>query len=175
MRFMSNSASFRSSAAVGLTVIASIALIVLLKIPGLIISFLLAAAMWLMASARPDASEHAALRSSIELSAEDIRDVMAEFERFETSMEPEVLADRTLHRPALLDLDTADEDIEAFHYNYSCAARFVRRLPARLANPMMSTSQLEHLLSITDQRAAELKESWLAARRAAQRLGPDFR
>ena len=131
-----DSPASRSALAVGLTVIACVALIVLLKVPGLIISFLLAAAAWLMSSARPDATEHQALRSSIQLSAEDIRDVMDEFEKFETSMDPDALADRTLHRPALLDLDTSNEAIEGFHYQYATASRYLKRLPGRLANPI---------------------------------------
>ncbi|HDM2782654.1 TPA: hypothetical protein PZN16_003127, partial [Staphylococcus aureus] len=39
----------------------------------------------------------------------------------------------------------------------------------------MRTQDLEALLRVTDERARELKESWLAARRAAFRLGPDYR
>lgn len=175
MRITSDASSQRSTLAILLTVVACTALIVLLKAPGVIISILLASAVWLMSSARPEASEHAALRTSIELSAEDISDVIAEFKNFETSPDPDALADRTLHRPALLDLDTNDPDIEAFHYQYASALRYLKRLPARLANPMLSTSQLEHLLTITDQRAADLKESWLTARRAAQKLGTSYR
>lgn len=165
----------RGALSIGLTIVACIVLIVLLKIPGVFISLVLAAAVWLMSSARPQSAEIQALRSSIRLSAEDIRDVMAEFEHFETSMDPDSLADRTLHRPALLDLDTNDAEVEAFHYQYATAGRFLKRLPGRLANPMLGTGQLEQLLTVTDQRAAELKESWLAARRAAQRLGTNYK
>lgn len=167
--------ALRASIAISLTLIACVTLIVLLKVPGLFISALLAAAVWLMASAQPMKSEHAALRTSIQLSAEDLRDVMAEFEKFESATDPDTLADRTLHRPALLDLDLSDEDIEAFHFQYAASARFLRRLPSRLNNPMLSTQQLEHLLTITDQRASELQESWLAARKAAFKLGPNYK
>ena len=50
----------------------------------------------------------------------------------------------------------------------------MRRLDARLAKPNMETSEIEQLLKITDQRAFELKESWLAARRSALALGPKY-
>ncbi|WP_235923091.1 hypothetical protein [Corynebacterium lizhenjunii] len=150
-------------------------LIVLLKLPGLIISMVIAIAAWLMVSAQPQSREHAALRTSIELSAEDLRDIMAQFQDFETSTDIDAIADRTLHRPALLDLETTDPDIEAFHFQYASAHRFLRRLPTRMSNPVLNTHQLEQLLAVTDQRAAELQESWLAARRAAFRLGPGYR
>ncbi|MCQ9332809.1 hypothetical protein NQ042_01630 [Corynebacterium phoceense] len=158
-----------------LTLGACVVLIVLLKVPGLMISFLLVGAALLMMSARPESTEHDALRTSIQLSSEDIRDVMAQFEDFEVSQDTDIIADRTLHRPALLDLDTNDPDIEAFHYQCASASRFLKRLPARLASPMLDTNQLEQILSVTDQRAASLQESWLAARQAAFRLGPDYK
>lgn len=175
MVLFSNSYSRRSTLAMALTLGACIVLIALLKVPGLMISFLLVGAALLMMSARPESTEHDALRTSIRLSSEDIRDVMAQFEDFEVSQDTDIIADRTLHRPALLDLDTNEPDIEAFHYQYASASRFLKRLPARLASPMLDTNQLEQILSVTDQRAASLQESWLAARQAAFRLGPDYK
>ncbi|MDN6246515.1 MAG: hypothetical protein L0J38_08285, partial [Corynebacterium casei] len=62
-----------------------------------------------------------------------------------------------------------------FHYQLSTAKRYLRRLDARLAKANMETSEFEQLLKITDQRALELKESWLVARRAALALGPNYR
>ncbi|HJG43890.1 hypothetical protein NQ011_06620 [Corynebacterium phoceense] len=175
MDLFSSSYSRRSTLAMALTLGACVVLIVLLKVPGLMISFLLVGAALLMMSARPESTEHDALRTSIQLSSEDIRDVMAQFEDFEVSQDTDIIADRTLHRPALLDLDTNDPDIEAFHYQCASASRFLKRLPARLASPMLDTNQLEQILSVTDQRAASLQESWLAARQAAFRLGPDYK
>lgn len=175
MDLFSNSYSRRLTLAMALTLGACVVLIVLLKVPGLMISFLLVGAALLMMSARPESTEHDALRTSIQLSSEDIRDVMAQFEDFEVSQDTDIIADRTLHRPALLDLDTNDPDIEAFHYQYASASRFLKRLPARLASPMLDTNKLEQILSVTDQRAASLQESWLAARQAAFRLGPDYK
>ncbi|WP_347305854.1 hypothetical protein [Corynebacterium sp. SA-MJD20WY100] len=175
MDLFSSSYSRRSTLAMALTLGACVILIALLKVPGLMISFLLVGAALLMMSARPESTEHDALRTSIQLSSEDIRDVMAQFEDFEVSQDTDIIADRTLHRPALLDLDTNDPDIEAFHYQFASASRFLKRLPARLASPMLDTNQLEQILSVTDQRAASLQESWLAARQAAFRLGPDYK
>ena len=154
MDLFSSSYSRRSTLAMALTLGACVILIALLKVPGLMISFLLVGAALLMMSARPESTEHDALRTSIQLSSEDIRDVMAQFEDFEVSQDTDIIADRTLHRPALLDLDTNDPDIEAFHYQFASASRFLKRLPARLASPMLDTNQLEQILSVTDQRAA---------------------
>ena len=158
-----------------LLVLCAIAIVVTLKLPGLIIAAMLVGAGWFMLRTRPDTAERKALRSSISLSADDIQDVIAEFEEFETSTEAEPLADRTLYRPALLDLDCSHPAIDAFHYELAGARRFLRRLNIRIHAHGMRTQDLEALLRVTDERARELKESWLAARRAAFRLGPDYR
>ena len=132
-----------------------------LKLPGVFIAALLIAAALLMLHTRPDASEQAALRSSIRLSAEDIEDVLAEYEDFRSSEAAEKIADRTLYRPA-------------FHYEISGARRFLRRLNLRVNAEEVSTNELESLLKVTDGRARELKETWLSARRAAFALGPKY-
>lgn len=167
--------SARPTAAIALGLVACVALVYLLKVPGLFISLMLLAAAWLAVTTKPTSSENTALRTSISLSAEDIRDTLSAFVDFETSMEADAIADRTLHRPALLDLDGNDPDIEAFHYQVASAKRYLKRLPARMANPMLDTNSLEQLLSVTDQRAASLQEAWLNARRAALKLGPDYK
>ncbi|MBK4138150.1 hypothetical protein [Corynebacterium macginleyi] len=158
-----------------LLILCTIALVVTLKLPGLIIATMLVGAGWFMLCTRPDSAERQALRSSISLSADDIQDVITEFEEFETSTEAEPLADRTLYRPALLDLDCSHPAIDAFHYELAGARRFLRRLNLRIHAHGMRTQDLETLLRVTDERACELRESWLAARRAAFRLGPDYR
>lgn len=68
-----------------LILVGSVAIVATLKLPGVFIAALLIAAALLMLHARPDASEQAALRSSIRLSAEDIQDVLAEYEDFRSS------------------------------------------------------------------------------------------
>lgn len=74
-----------------LILLGSVAVVATLKIPGVFIAALLISAALLMLHTRPDASEQAALRSSIRLSAEDIEDVMAEYEEFQSSEAAEKL------------------------------------------------------------------------------------
>lgn len=150
------------------------AVLMIFRLQGLwLIPPILAVAMIVM-SRRPDSTETLALRSSITLSAEDIEDVIAEFDRFATGTDAETIADRTLKRPALLDLDCTDPDIAAFHHQYATARRYLSRLNARLTAENLEVSQLETLLTVTDLRALEIKETWLAARQAAQRLGTGY-
>lgn len=165
----------RKALAFALIILASVILIALLKTPGFIIALILAGVAWLMVNSRPDASEQKALRSSIKLSAEDITDVLDQFNEFKTSVDTDSVADRTLHRPALLDQDCNDPAVETFHYHQASAQRFLRRLDARVNDPNLEINELENLLKVTDQRAAEIRESWLEARRAAIRLGPNYK
>ncbi|HCG46533.1 hypothetical protein [Corynebacterium flavescens] len=160
--------------AVMLAVSATVFLIATLKLPGLVIALALTAAAWLMFNSRPASSEQIALRNSIRLSAEDLQDVIIEFQDFELSEDTEAIADRTLHRPALLDLDCASPDIEAFHFDLAGARRFLRRLNTRLQFSSVTNDELETLLKVTDKRATELKDSWLLARKAALALGTDY-
>ncbi|GAB3708365.1 hypothetical protein [Corynebacterium nasicanis] len=153
---------------------ACVAVLVIFRLQGLLLILPILAVALLVMSRRPDTTETLALRSSIALSAEDIRDIIAEFDQFTVGSDAETVADRTLTRPALLDLDCPDPDIAEFHHEYATARRFLARLDARLANDSLEISQLETLLTVTDVRALELKEAWLAARQAAQRLGPEY-
>ncbi|MDO5511319.1 hypothetical protein [Corynebacterium sp.] len=153
---------------------ACVAVLVIFRLQGLLLILPILAVALLVMSRRPDGAETLALRSSITLSAEDIEDIIAEFDRFAAGTDTESIADRTLTRPALLDLDCRDPDIAAFHHEYATARRFLSRLDARLAADSLEVSQLETLLTVTDMRALELREAWLAARQAAQRLGPDY-
>ncbi|MDY3127806.1 MAG: hypothetical protein SOW59_06720 [Corynebacterium sp.] len=164
----------RNILALILIFIASIIVIWTLKLPGVFIVLLIVPAALLMLCSRPDASEQQALRASIALSSEDIEDVLAEYEEFQTSPTAEAIADRTLYRPALADADCDNPDIEQFHFQRANAQRFLNRLQARMAKPDLDISYLEQLLSITDSRALEFKESWLAARRAAAALGSTY-
>ncbi|MDO5669508.1 MAG: hypothetical protein Q4G50_05845 [Corynebacterium sp.] len=154
--------------------LACVAVLGIFRLQGLLLIIPILVVAAFVMTRRPDTRETTALRSSILLSADDIRDVVAEFERFADSPDTTAIADRTLARPALLDLDCTDPDIAAFHHAYATARRFLGRLDARLANESLEVPQLESLLQVTDMRALELKETWLAARQAAQRLGPDY-
>lgn len=172
---MSFSASQRQGFALLLAGVTAAVLIVTLKLPGVILAIFICGALWLFVGARPDASEHAALRASIALTVEDITGVLEDYATFSTSDDAEALADRTLHRPALADVDCTNPTIEAFHYEMHGAQRFLRRLDARVNSPDTGTSELESLLKVADDRAAELKEAWLAARRAALALGTNYK
>lgn len=156
-------------------VVAALVVLSVLRLPGLIICLIILPIALFMLYSRPDASEHNALRSSISLSADDIQDVVEEFDHFAHSADAEAIADRTLHRPALLDSECQDPAVEKFHFQLSTAQRYLNRLDARLEQSSMETNEFEQLLKITDQRALELRESWLAARRAALALGPNYR
>lgn len=153
-------------------VVSCLVILVWFKWQGLLLILPILTIAAFVLSKRPDSTEVLALRSSIALSSEDIEDVLAEFDHFSTGTETDSLADRTLFRPALLDPDNDDPDIQAFHHHQATARRFISRLDARLANPSLEVGQLETLLHVTDQRALEIKESWLLARLAAKRLGP---
>lgn len=156
------------------TAAACVVVLVMFRLQGLILLVPILLVALMVLRYRPDATEVTALRSSISLSAEDLRDVLDEFDRFSDDADADALADRTLHRPALLDQDCSDPEIEEFHYQQATARRFLNRLEARLANPDLEIGQLETLLSVTDQRVLELRESWLTARQAAKRLGPNY-
>lgn len=172
---MSFSVPQRRGLALLLAVVTAAVLILTLKLPGVILAAFVCGALWLFADARPNSSEHAALRASIALTVEDIRGVLEDYATFATSDDAESLADRTLHRPALVDVDCANPTIEAFHYEMHGAQRFLRRLDARVNSPHAETGELESLLKVADERAAELKEAWLAARRAALALGTNYK
>ncbi len=150
-----------------------LALVLWLKIPGLILSGIIIAAVFSFTQLRPISAEATSLITSIRLSADEIRDVQEEWENYLTGTDPDALADRTLYRPALADQDCADPDIEKFHFEISNAKRFLGRLEARL-NAGLSVTQLEGLLNVTDARALNIRESWLRARQSAHRLGTDY-
>ncbi|QGU04820.1 hypothetical protein [Corynebacterium comes] len=155
-------------------VISSLIILASLRLQGLLLIVPIAAIAILVVGKRPDESETTALRSSIALSAEDIQDVIDEFDAFSTSPDAQHMADRTLTRPALLDFDCADPDISGFHHEYATAKRFLNRIDARLTKGDLDIPQLETLLKVTDARALGIREAWIAARQSAQRLGPDY-
>lgn len=113
-----------------------------------------------------------ALRSSIELACEDIQDILDQYTQFATSNDPDSLADRTLHRPELLNPDSEDPNISQFHLEAHAARRFINRMTAKITDPSLDVRELEQFLEVADQRCSNLKLSWIDARRAAKRLGP---
>ncbi|EEW49491.1 hypothetical protein HMPREF0290_1869 [Corynebacterium efficiens YS-314] len=148
-------------------------LVVWLKLPGLILAGLIIATVFSIRQMRTHSPEISSLVTSIQLSADEIRDVQEEWETFLNDPSANALADRTLFRPALADPDCADPDIQRFHFVLNSARRFIRRLEARLQGEL-TVPQLEGILKVTDARALDLRESWLAARRAAHLLGTDY-
>ncbi|WP_080794594.1 hypothetical protein [Corynebacterium pacaense] len=154
--------------------IALLGLVFWLKLPGLIIAVFIALLIAVFLRLRPISPEVVSLTNSIRLSADEISDVQAAYDTFLTGGDADSIADRTLHRPALADQDCDDPDIERFQFDSANATRFLRRLDVRLAAEP-SIPQLEDLLRVTDNRAAELRESWLVARKAAYRLGTRYR
>lgn len=168
-----DSARGRLTLGIAFVCVAAVVLIWLLKLPGFLLATALTVAILSMVRSRPNASEHTALRSSIQLSAEDISDVLNEYKHFLTSSDAEALADRTLNRPALADKDCTHPYISGFFYQCSAAQRFLNRLDARLAKDL-ETAELENLLAVTDQRASKLTDVWILARRAAYQLGSDY-
>ncbi|MCU9518507.1 hypothetical protein N7326_01305 [Corynebacterium sp. ES2794-CONJ1] len=149
-------------------------LIFFFKIEGVLLSVFILAGVFLITKFQPNYQEGSALKSSISLSKEDIEDVLAEYDKFLHGMEADDLADRTIIRPALADSDCTEPDISEFIFLSKTSKRFVSRLDSRLRRNL-SVTQLEELLKITDARALELQESWMRARRAAQRLGTDYK
>ncbi|QMV85477.1 hypothetical protein HW450_01625 [Corynebacterium hindlerae] len=154
---------------IALSLLGCMWLIFTLKTVGLLLSLGIIGMLMVASRRRPDAVEIDALRASILLSAQDITDVLDEFDQFCTSPDAQHLEDRTLLRPALLERDSVNPDIAGFHEDCANAQRFLHRLPARINAPL-SVSQAERLLAITDDRAASLRESWITARRVARGL-----
>lgn len=146
-----------------------VALVVMLKFQGLLLAVIVLAAVYFMTRNRPDQREVLDLRSSIQLSAEDIEDVLSQYHDFLHSVDSDAIADRTLLRPALADADCEDEAIQRFFFLQGTSERFLRRVRHRLTKEL-SVGQLEKLLSVTDRRAMELQEAWTQARRRARQL-----
>ncbi|AKK03338.1 hypothetical protein [Corynebacterium epidermidicanis] len=163
--------AWRNPALILAVVAVCIVLVTLLKTLGVLLAFVIVAAVSLAFVSRRNDPEAEAVKASVRLSAEEIDEVLKDFDRFLTGQDADSLADRTLHRPELANADSFVPEIEKFYYLYSTNVRFLNRLQARLAQNL-TFGQAQHLLDITDQRAQEIQESWVAARRAAFRHGP---
>ncbi|WKD59120.1 hypothetical protein [Corynebacterium caspium] len=157
----------------GALAISMFLLVVILKLPGLLISLVLGLLAFSVARNQPvETYETTTLATSIRLSAEEIEGVLNEFEYFLFSSDAPALADRTLHRPALADSDSTIPEVERFYFEARAAQRFLNRLESRIERCRYSVSQLEKLLAVTDERANSLQESWLSARRASRMIDP---
>ncbi|WP_075726495.1 hypothetical protein [Corynebacterium aquilae] len=127
---------------------------------------------WLLRGPTPEQTQ--SMERSLYLASTELQEVVGAYESFCDSPAPEMLADRTLYRPALMDPGVDSEPIQRFFFEYQAARRFLHRLPARMSS-CSSLDQLEHLLTITDERTASLQVAWREAYIAAARLGTDYR
>lgn len=125
---------------------------------------------WYFSKAAPN-PETDALRASLRVARDDIAQVIGEYEELMTGTSADALADRTLNYPALANGST-NAAIEDFHLRLGSSRRFLARVDAHLANNDLDRHALERMISIADQRAADLAEAWTAARKAARELGP---
>ncbi|MCF4006465.1 hypothetical protein L1O03_04610 [Corynebacterium uropygiale] len=121
----------------------------------------------------PDTAESDSLRQSIHASAQDIRDLLAEYDTFLYSADADHLADRTLYRPALADDDCRIPAIRTFFQQAERSRRFLTRLEGQLSGKH-NLSYLERLLSMTDHRYQELRTAWDNARQVARLHGASY-
>lgn len=153
--------------------VVAMSLVLVAKLPGLLLAMVMMTAVALfLRRSTPYHAELGALRTSLTLTCEDIQTVLDEYDYFEASSDPAALADRTLHRPQLLDADSHDEAIARFHFERHSAQRFLHRIGALINDPDLTPAELHGLIEIADTRARELRDTWLDARFAAKRLGP---
>ncbi|PRQ10556.1 hypothetical protein C1Y63_10940 [Corynebacterium sp. 13CS0277] len=127
---------------------------------------------WLIARQRRTPAEGAAA-GSLQLAALELGDVVAQYESFCDDMDADAVANRTLHRPSLMDGAVDNEDLQDFFFQYRTARRFLNRLPARMA-ACTDAQQIDKLLTITTQRTMALDEAWRRAYRTAAHLGVDY-
>lgn len=112
------------------------------------------------------------LKASLRVARDDIAQIIAEYDDIIAGATTDAIADRTLNYPALTDSRSDVPEIEEFQLRLGSSRRFVGRVDKHLLAGDLDRHSLERLITIADQRAAELAESWSDARRAARRLGP---
>lgn len=112
------------------------------------------------------------LRASLRVARDDIEQVLGEYDDLLQGPSTDALADRTLHYPELANPHSRLAEVQDFHLRRSSAKRFLARVDTHLLSDDLDRTSLERMLSIADQRAADLAESWTDARRAARDYGP---
>ncbi|MDR7329518.1 hypothetical protein [Corynebacterium guangdongense] len=152
--------------------LAAVLMLLAFKTLGLVLGISLVLGTAFYISGRRPSDRQEKLRSSLRHAAGDLSDVLGLYEQFAYSEDAEHLADRTLHRPELLNPDSESPDVSAYHHMRATAERFLRRLDTHLADETLSETELENLLAITDQRSQQLQEAWWRARVAAKEIGP---
>lgn len=162
-----------SRALVGALVLAAVVmLVVMLRLPGLILSVLLVVGVVLFFRHYEKSPEIAAMQTSLSYARDDICEILDAYEQLQTGASAADIADRTLYFPALANPDNTVPEVNEFLLRASSARRFVARIDAYLEDPTVDRAQLERLITIADQRALELQTAWDDARRAAREIGP---
>lgn len=162
-----------SIAIVGALVLAAVVmLVVLLRVPGLILSALLVAVVLFVVRRYQANPEIEAMRASLGYARDDICEILDAYDKLRNGASAADIADRTLYFPALANPDNSVPEVNEFLLRASSARRFLSRLDAYIENPDVDRAQLERLITIADQRASELEIAWNDARRAAREIGP---
>lgn len=162
-----------SRALIGALVLAAaVMLVVMLRLPGLILSVFLIALVVLVSRRYQSNPEIAAIQSSLSYARDDICEILNAYDQLQNGASAADIADRTLHFPALANPDMTVPEINEFLLRASSARRFVARIDGYLASPTVDRAQLERLLTVADQRAFELQSAWDDARRVAKGIGP---
>lgn len=143
------------------------ALIYTLKGWGVLIAIVGAIAYFIAVTNRGVESQLAPLRRSVELSLEDIRTVLDQWNTFQFSPDQDALADRTFNYRELLNLQTDVESIAAFHHMVPVAEQVVASVESRYPQAR-STRELTSMLTAADQVSEELAELWARARQDAR-------
>ena len=150
----------------------AILLVVFFRLPGLIIAILLVVfgvAVHRRYNINP---EVASLKASLRIARDDMAEILQSYEDLQHGTSTQAVADRTLNYPALANGDVSHHAISEFLLRSSSARRFIARIDGYLESPDIDRYQLERLISVADERALELSESWDDARRAARQIGP---
>ena len=162
-----------SRALIGALVLAAVVLLVFtLKLPGLMLSALLIIGAILLVRRVQIDPEVLAIRSSLQYARDDIAEVLDAYEQLQYGASASDIADRTLHYPALANPDNSVPQVNEFLLRASSARRFLERIDGYLESTSTDKAQLERILTVADERAFELQESWDDARRAAKEIGP---
>ena len=162
-----------SRALIGALVLAAVVLLVFtLKLPGLMLSALLIIGTILLVRRVQVDPEVLAIRSSLQYARDDIAEVLDAYELLQHGASASDIADRTLHYPALANPDNSVPQVNEFLLRASSARRFLERIDGYLESTSTDKAQLERILTVADERAFELQESWDDARRAAKDIGP---
>ena len=150
----------------------AILLVVFLRLPGLLIAVLLVILGIAVHGRYNTNPEVASLKASLRIARDDMAEILQNYEDLQHGTSTQAVADRTLNYPALANGDVSHHAISEFLLRSSSARRFIARIDGYLESPDIDRYQLERLITVADERALELAESWDDARRAARQIGP---